>query len=298
MSNKINIAILGKTLGQELGYINYLQSMSNISLKYISTISEARSYPALILLEKTSSDQLIKLLEERDIKMLIAVPFADSFEEEVELLSEIRRLNAKVFIPLMSRHHPALVRFRSLLQRKLLGDVFSIFMKFNFNYNYLREEPPLVSSSITFSGKLLHQLVNIIDYLLWLQLGNISQIDVWAIDKTRGREILIVDAKLDNTLLTFLSYTHKGLSSSCKSFIRIEAAGLERMLVWSGYEQSLIVEDNSTSHYEYWGIDPGEIIARHFFEIIKGKSQFELKEIFKSYEETLKYLKSGRLKHE
>ncbi|MEM4006742.1 MAG: hypothetical protein QXT92_03665 [Nitrososphaerota archaeon] len=297
MCAKVDIAILGKPYCRhELHYIAYLLSMPNVSLKYISDISEAKNYSALILLEKIEGDLLIELLEEKDIKVLLEIPFANSFEEEVELLRRIRELDCEVFLPLLSRHHPTLVRFKAILQRKVLGEVFSIYITLNFSNEYLREEPSLKSSSLFSSGKILHQLVNTIDYVLWLDKDGDSQIDVWTVGKTKEREFLIVDAKLGNTLLTILSYACENSSSSHKGCIKMEAVGFEKMLVWSGYEQSLILEGDSTLDYIHWSTDPNEIIAKHFLEIIKGKSQYNLKDVFKSYEETLKFLQSNKIR--
>ncbi|MCS7134847.1 MAG: hypothetical protein NZ893_00180 [Candidatus Aenigmarchaeota archaeon] len=298
MCADINVAILGKPSERESYYLKHLLKMPNISLKYISSLLEAKSFPALILLEKPPTDLLIRLLEDNDIKVLIETPFAEFFEKEIELLNEIKRLNAEVFIPLVSRHHPILVRFRALLNRKMLGDVFSIYMTLNFDVNHLRQEPPLETSSITLSSRVLHQLINIIDYLLWLNKGDISQINIWVNSRSKEKEVLVVDAKLHNTLLTLVSYVDEVSPSFCKDYINIEAVGFERILVWNGFEQSLILKGKSdfASDHIYWGLDLGEVIARHFINIIKSKPQYDLKEVFISYEKTLKYLKSGKLR--
>lgn len=296
MCGRVDIAILGKPYERRFYYINYLLNVPNVSLRYISDISEAKNYSALILLDKIESDLLIELLEEKDIKVLLEVPFASSFEEEIDLLKRMRKLNGEVFLPLLSRHHPILVRFRAISQRKVLGEVFSIYITLNLSNDSLREEPPLKSSPLFFSGKTLHQLINIIDYLLWLHTDSISQIDVWIGNRTKEREYLIVDARLGNTLLTILSYTYENSSSSHKGWIKIEAIGFEKMLIWGGYEQSLILEGDSTLNCIPWSLDPNEIIAKHFHEIIKGKSQYNLEDTFKSYEETLKYLQSNKIR--
>lgn len=276
------IGIFGKLDPAKHKYIDYLK-LAGISLKQLSSVSEIDSLLGAIILEP--SNEILWASIEKELPTILEIPFAKTLQDEIEVLKKLESHKAGVLIPLISRHHPKLVRLRALIHRGMLGKLSSIHVTMNLKEDIIRDEPPYAR----ISGKTIHQLLNVIDYLRWIHPTNLNNIMGRIIDDNK----LVINAKIEDIVATVISCSCRKTSDPSGVDLIIEAVGFERILVWDGTEQSLILRrDGNELKHIYWGMSMDELIARRFLEFLDGVSEKDLSEIVKSYETVVNVLKS------
>ncbi|MEM0444797.1 MAG: hypothetical protein QXO86_05305 [Nitrososphaerota archaeon] len=279
----MEIGVFGAPRGALTGYLDRLRERFNAKLVFSPQRSEREKLSGLILLDAPSEEWLLELAED-GLPTLIEIPFAASLQEEAKILKALSEKNRQVIIPLYSRHNPKLLRLSSLVREGVLGKACSIYVTAQLDSSLLREEP---STQHNLSGEIVHQLINTVDFIRSLERQGNPQYRAWLL----SGEVLTVDARVGDTLVTVVSQASRSLVEEAK--VCIEAVGSENILVWDGTEHSLQIDDGG-AELRYWGLSLNDVLAQHFFELAHGMPLFSPEDIYKSYHDALKLL--GRLK--
>jgi len=275
------VGIFGKADKTKHKYIDYLK-LAGISFKHLSSALEVSNLSGVIILEP--SDELLLTSLEEGVPILLEIPFARTLKAEVEVLKKLKSYKAGWLLPLISRHHPKLVRLRALIRRGVLGKLSSLHITMSLKEGLVREE----ESYARIPGKTVYQFLNIVDYLRWMRSTNINDVSAWIIDSSK----LIVSAKVEDVVATVVSYSSMKTSDPSGVDLTLEAVGFERILTWDGTEQSLILRGGESElKHVHWGISMDEVIAWHFLELLRGASELDLSDITESYEEAVNLLK-------
>ncbi len=283
------IGIIGTPDAVKHKYIKHLKFFINPTFKEIISGSKISSLDGIIILEY--SDNLLWKIVEEDVPILLEIPFAKTLRREVALLEELVNKDVDVLLPLISRHHPKLVKLRSFILQGLLGKLASIHLSMNVAKGCIRREP---SGDFNIPGELTHLLLNIVDYFQWISSTEINDITGWIIDDER--KMLIVNAKFGGSVASAISYLSEGACHPSGVDVILEATGFERLLTWDDTEQTLLLRGDNEIKHVWWSADFNEIIARHFIELLDhGSAKYPLKEVASSYKFMLKVLKELRL---
>jgi len=290
MNSKKLIGVFGKVDPLKHRYLNYLKDFFKLTIRQISLPSEVAEVLGVILLE--CDEEILCTAVDNDVPIILEIPFASSLDKEIKLLELLDVQRAKVLLPVMTTNHIKLIKLRSLIANAdVLGPLQSLHITTVYDKCYLREEP---YTGKRYSGRLVYQLLNLIDIFSSISPQNPKELKVWAAEK--DKEVILMHGRLGEAIGTGISATTNiGLATALPVQVHVEATFFNKILVWDSTEQSLLLRGDYCSTAIQWCISVDELIAWRFVTLFENVAPIdnELKRIIHSYKLLVEILKKN-----
>jgi hypothetical protein len=290
MNSKKSIGVFGKVDPLKHRYLNYLKDFFNLTIRQISLPSEVAEVLGVVLLE--CDEEILWKAVDSDIPIILEIPFASNLDKEIQLLELLDTQRAKVLLPVIATNHIKLIKLRSLIANtSVFGLLQSLHVTMVYDKCYLREEP---YTGKRYSGRLVYQLLNLIDIFSSISLQNLEELKVWTSEK--NKEVVLMHVRLGEAIGTGISATANiGLTTASPIQVHVEATFSNRIVVWDSTEQSLLLRGDYCPTVIQWYISVDEVIAWRFVTLFENVTPIdnELKRITRSYKLLAEILKKN-----